>query len=426
MELSDERDIYGRSVDKTLNYLEECTKSLTERKNQKNKTEITKRNEKLIRSFTTSLLAKGGVRSVRVVKYMQTLARIAMYLEKDLDKATEKDIERMIAKINSNSALSDWTKRDYKQITKIYYRWIVKHTWKGEFPNIVKNIDNSERNLNNKRVLSRSMLPQEDEIQKLIDAATNVRDKALIAVIAETGLRITEALTMKLGGIKYEDPLVWVSVIKSKTETRDVPIYASKPYLDAWIASHPFKDKPAAERLNAPLWLVLKNGKTRGGQMSYGAAYYGLQKIIENSKVEKKIWFHLLRHGRATILSTKLPTALMEKMFGWKHGSDMTGTYVKLSNDDVKTAVLGMYGLKDTEKDKTNTCKLCNYDKNPLNIAECMKCHAPLNIAAVIMKSEEQKFIDEMQNAFFQTSTGIKALDKMKMFFKEKMKVEVK
>ena len=421
MELNDERDIYGRSIDKTLHYLEECTKPLNERKNQKNKTTITKRSAKLIKDFATALLAKSSVRTVRIVKYMQTVARLAMYLGKDLDKATEKDIERMIVKINSNSSLSDWTKRDYKQITKIYYRWLIKHSWTGEFPKIVKNIENSERNLNNKRVLTRAMLPQEDEIQKLINAATNVRDKALIAIIAETGMRITEALTMKLGNIKYEDPLVWISIIKSKTETRDMPVYASKPYLNAWVASHPFKDRPAGERLNAPLWVVLRRGKRQYEQMSYGAAYYGLKKIIENSGVEKRLWFHLFRHGRATILSTKLPTALMEKMFGWKPGSDMTSVYVKLANDDVKKAVLGLYGLKDAEKEKITLCKLCGFE-NPLHIEECMKCHAPLNIASVIMKSEEQKFIDEVQNAFFQTNEGKKYLGKMKDFFKQKLK----
>ena len=68
----------------------------------------------------------------RQYKYITVLKRLDMMLEKDFHKATKKDIENVVDKINSMTVTrkretfdaAAWTKYTYKVILKRFYKWL--------------------------------------------------------------------------------------------------------------------------------------------------------------------------------------------------------------------------------------------------------------------------------------------------------------
>ena len=59
-----------------------------------------------------------------------------------------------------------------------------------------------------------------EQLQKLISAATNLRDKAFIAVLARTGVRISEAIQLKTSDIDFERGLLTIVHLKEKSKLK--------------------------------------------------------------------------------------------------------------------------------------------------------------------------------------------------------------
>jgi site-specific recombinase XerD len=89
---------------------------------------ITNKNKEHIKQFIDFLSAQ-GVGKLRQKKYICTMQNVAGWLQKDFPEVTKMDITNMIKnlenKIQKNGkAYSDWTKHDYKIITKKFYTWL--------------------------------------------------------------------------------------------------------------------------------------------------------------------------------------------------------------------------------------------------------------------------------------------------------------
>lgn len=81
---------------------------------------LSQRNIEMILTFE-KVCVRAGLSTTQVEKYVTTLKRIAKMLGKDFDKASKKDIDDFIYKIE-RSDYSPWTKHDYKVVTKKFYK----------------------------------------------------------------------------------------------------------------------------------------------------------------------------------------------------------------------------------------------------------------------------------------------------------------
>ena len=86
------------------------------------------------------------------------------------------------------------------------------------------------------------------EIEAMIKAADNDRDKAIIAIEGEFGLRPGELLGMLVGWVKVDDAGAVINVGKGKTGPRRLRSIRAVYYLTRYLDNHPLKDDP-----NAPL-----------------------------------------------------------------------------------------------------------------------------------------------------------------------------
>jgi len=214
-----------------------------------------------------------GISKSRIVKYLYSLRKIAGWLGKPLREACRKDIERVLAEMEDKD-YSAWTKHDYRVVLKRFYTWLNG----GEELETVKWFKTSIK-------LSDAMLPEqlitEDEVKKMIKAAKNPRDKALIATLYESGARISELASMSIKDVSFEENYATI-MVKGKTGSRKIILVVAAPYLATWIENHPLKDNP-----EAPLWISLWNINYLQ-RISYQTIAAMLKRVARSAGIRKK------------------------------------------------------------------------------------------------------------------------------------------
>lgn len=81
-----------------------------------------------------------------------------------------------------------------------------------------------------------------EEIEKLINVCITLRDKALVAVLYESGARRGELLSCRIRHVTFDEYGALVSLPKSKTTPRRVRLIWAASYLKQFIDSHPLKN----------------------------------------------------------------------------------------------------------------------------------------------------------------------------------------
>lgn len=379
---------YDRQIESVLNRIKH---SKTEPKNKA-----------AILDFYEDCLPR-GLSKARILKYLYTLQSIAKLFNKSFEKAAKDDIVDIVRKIEEKD-YSDWTKHDFKVVIKIFYRWLRKA---DEYPDEVKWIKARVRNGN--------LLPEEilteDDIKKLVECATSLRDKAFILVLYESGCRIGEILTLRIRNVQFDDYGA-VLIVSGKTGDRRVRIIASAPKLSAWLEHHPLR-----ENTDAPLWVTVGT-RTKNEVLGYGAAKAMLTDVAVKAGIKKRVYPHLFRHSRATFLANFLTEAQLKQHFGWVQSSGMASTYVHLSGRDVDNALLKLQGIKTASQEKeallkTISCRRCKESNSPTS-RFCIRCGSPLDVKSELELDELRIKADKLMSILIQDPEVLeKLLDKL-------------
>lgn len=370
--------------------------------------EITNKNKQLLFEFRDFLILQ-GVKAPRIEKHLDNLERVLKWLGKDADKATKREIEAIVARISRSRTISDWTKYDYKRSIKSFWIWL-------GLEELVKNIKNPTP-----KVKLPSEVLREDEIKKMIDAAENLRDKAIIAVLYESGARRGEFMNLRMRDVVFDE---YGAVIKvhGKTGERRIRLVSSVPYLMRYLDVHPRKDDP-----NAPLWVKMwYPGK--GEAINYYTVSAQIKKIAKKAGIKKRVYMHLFRHSRATHLANYLTEAQMCEFFGWVQGSDMPRIYIHLSGRDVDEAILRMYGILKRENAQPKLgaviCPRCNM-LNENDSRYCSRCGLPLQEDAQVDVIAEELLVREFHDALLNDGVFRQVMHKLKPFITQVLREEI-
>jgi len=339
-----------------------------------------------------------GYSKERIIKYLVTLERIARDLGKPFVEAKKADIVNLIAKIEQSN-YSDWTKHDYKVILRVFYKWLRKE----ERPEEVGWIRIREAN--------RHKLPEElltvEEVNRLIEAADHIRDKAFISTLYESGCRIGELLCLQIRHVCF-DNFGAVLLVNGKTGQRRVRVIASASKLYQWYENHPLKENP-----EAPLWITIGTN-SRYKVWTYSTAKEVIKKIARKAGIKKRVYPHLFRHSRATHLASHLTEAQMKQYFGWVQGSDMASIYVHLSGRDVDRALLKLNGIEvqeklENEKFKAKICPRCK-GSNSFDAKFCHLCGMCLDEKVSVEVEELRGKIDQLMTELVKNPEVLEAL----------------
>lgn len=372
---------------------------------------VSEENKDVIQRFIEKSFAQ-GISKARVRKYLTDFHSMLKLVDDfTLLDADQKDLERLVAQIEQ-ADYAEATKSDFKCVLKKFYK--VMEGKGREYPEKVSfidtTIDKSEQEMPD--ILER------EEIEKIIDACQNDRDRAMYKLLYEAGLRAGELVSLKVKDVKFTDKGVKLNV-KGKTGNRQLLVVESERYLRNWLNKHPFADKR-----NAPLWVKIDGNnideKTpKKMKISYDymrinlkrkAASAGVRCVQkENGKETSEVYPHLFRHTRATHLATELTEAAMKEYFGWTQNSDMPQTYIHLSGRDIDREIMQMYGLEEEKKREEKQCSRC-YKKYKGEESFCPRCGAPLDQKSAKTSQEARELTSILAEAIVEEETSMKEI----------------
>jgi len=347
---------------------------------------IPEKSKQLILDFKDDLIVD-GVKALRIKRYLQTMRIVnEKFVKKPLDEWTEKDLKKVLAKIETNGYTVQ-TINEFRKGLRRFFRWLHGEDWPG-----MKLLKGDRKDNRKPDVLTH------EEIMAMIEAAKNPRDKAIIAVGYEGGLRIGE-----LASIQWKD-VVWDEIgakirVSGKTGERVIPLIWAASYLRDWMECHPHYDMNRMEPDPNAFVFVNIGSPGYGEPMKYRMLSNVIKKAAQKAGIKKRVHPHILRHSRATFAANYLTEAQMCEFFGWVQGSDMPRIYVHLSGRDIDRAIYRMYGLEvEDEEDKNSKpvkCPRCR-TVNPPGARYCMRCGLILDeMERAKLQAKEANIVDE-------------------------------
>ena len=243
-----------------------------------------------------------------------------------------------------------------------------------------------------KFVVDPSTFLTNEEFEKLLSALGTTRDKALIMLLRETGIRIGEALSLDVRDVEMTERYGRLHIRYSKTAERYVEFVKSIPYLKAWLSVHP-DPKP-----DSPLFVTLRGRPTR---LTYNGFRMVLIRALKRAKLKKRVHAHLFRHQVATeLLSTeRLPEEAVRVYMGWKHGSRMVSRYSHVTSEKANELVMkARYGIGEEKREEPKGYKECPRCGRmvPVDSKYCNYCGLVLDREELMRERELMRRVDEL------------------------------
>jgi len=348
---------------------------------------LSEHNRKTILKFKSNLSVNNLGRP-RILKYMEVMKCLSQLIEKDpkveckkIDCLNKDEVKYLVGLIQERP-YSPWTKQTYKIMIRKFFCW-AKNCEDGIVPDEVKWLK-TVMNKADIKLPGEGALITKEELDKAIGTCKNLRDKAFITTLYESGCRIGEVASLKIGNVIFDKYGVQLHVF-GKTGARRIRLINASFLLRAFIESHPQK-----EDKNANLWT---NTSHPGKIMVYATFKKILRVAFTKAGVKKRIYPHLFRHSRATEMASFLTEFQMNQYFGWSQGSAMPSTYIHMNGKEVDSAILAMNGIKETDmkeiENKPRVCQRCDF-LNPSKTQYCIRCSLPLEMKAAVELEERE------------------------------------
>ncbi len=247
----------------------------------------------------------------------------------DLDKITEDDI------FVFNNAIANWKKPPHgwkssqhakpvsvSDTTKGQYKLGLRHflvTYgekqkKPEMVELGKSI--SLKNMPKPDPKKSSDMLSFEEVKQLINAALTIRDKAIIATMYESGGRNGEISAMKLEDVEFNTNGCKIK-LKGKTGVRFNQLVFAASYLHQWVSIHPLRHVSGVNLWVSTRQYTDQESNTVSNIEITNKAISGLlARAVKAAGIKKRVHPHLLRHSRATHLSSEFTEPQLKKFFG--------------------------------------------------------------------------------------------------------------
>ena len=290
-----------------------------------------KRYQSLYRQHVNALVRQGKSKSTIDV-YSRAIRRITEYFDCCPDRLTTKHFEEHFSNLIQTHSWS--TVKVDRNGLQFFYKYVLNKEW--QWVDIVKP----------PQVKSLPDILTSDEISRIINNTREIRYQTYILTVYSMGLRLSEALNLKVGDIDAQRMRIHVRCGKGRKDRfvtlPDATLHALRQY---WVTHrHRF--------------LVFPGGKTSGErhkanvQMDRGGVQKSFKVIVHSSNIHKKISIHSLRHAYGTHLV--------------EEGLNLRAIQQELGHDSPKTTAIY---TQLTEPVQQQTTKLINKMVGRLSIA---------------------------------------------------------
>lgn len=343
--------------------------------------------KKAISDFVDGDLLLENLSERRRLNYYQRLRIVARWIPDGFTNPTKDDLKQIM--IHLSGGYSEWTRATYLKMIKKFYR---KTLSKPVFEALFEDLKIKQP----RQKIQQSDLITPDEIARIVEACNNARDRAIFSTLYDSGCRIGELLLMRIRNVRFDNYGGILEVpFEGKTGARQVRVVGNSiPHLRAWLDNHPRRND-----INAPLFCNLAED-IRGRTMTYDDIRKALKSALRRAGITKRIYPHLFRHTRASLLASKVAEAPLEAQMGWVPGTKQMATYVHLSGKQTDAAILKAYGVEVSESTLSEPipqkCPRCG-EPNASDSVFCRKCWLPFDVkAALDQEAKENELRDAL------------------------------
>ncbi len=373
-------DRYSRTADKWESQIEDYINRAVAAK------QISKNDEFLIRGYIT--LKKGGnVELSTLYNITRSLLSWRKFMPAEYRKATIEDL--LAAKVamevstdaDGNPAYAPGYRRLVLMNVKAFFRWgnRDKQQWsKVSIPQLSEDFKPASVNPKSKKLED---IMTADEVARLIDAADNSRDRAMLSLQYECALRAVDLGRLKWGDITQISERESSIVVDSKTKfERHISVVLYNGYLNAWK-----RDATNADDKDGFVFLT-RGGNNRDKQITYTVVRDAVKACADRAVIKGRMNTpHTLRHSRITYwLQHDVAIAKICKMAWGVAYSPMIKTYEHLGHDEAAKEQRRLAGIKDDEiiqvgDIQLRVCPVCGLNSPPGSKPFCPGCGSPLD-----------------------------------------------
>lgn len=243
-----------------------------------------------------------------IKSYLLCLREYFNFLSRDPRVLNEENIRNFLLK-KQEQKYSPQTINLYLNSIKFFYREIVKFQQRI-------NIKFSKKSKKLPIVLSRV------EIQQIIDKITNTKHKLLIALSYGAGLRISEAINLKIKDMNLGELTIHIKEAKGKKDRITIIPEKLKMELSALMTGWNLDDFIFASE--------------RGGRLTERTAQKVFENGLKRAGIKKDATFHSLRHSFAThLLENGVDVRCVQELLGHQN-IRTTQIYTKVTNPVLK------------------------------------------------------------------------------------------
>ena len=357
--------------------------------------------------FVDTLREGSGIKEHRQYFYYERLIILSDVLGEKILKPEHKDVIKAIGALrdketNRHTHYSPATISDFKKVLKKFVKYVYdseenddSKEKKEEFPKFWKDI-------HAEKIGSRYKRPDQmityDELQTLLNACKNIRDKALISLLWDSGIRASELLKLQVEDFKKSsDGLYAVLTVKEGSKnykSRNVVLTGDSVVLVPQYID--FLKDFLKDKFTESGFLFIGIGKERPGEnLTYDDLRMLIQKIRKRSGLQKEMSPHLFRHSAATRMAVDVPIQVFTKQMGWS-SNKMADNYTHMDSKGQIMAILKAQGIPITDEElkkplsKVNRkCPRCHVI-NTGSARFCSNCGSPMKHEDFI-KVEEQR-----------------------------------
>jgi site-specific recombinase XerD len=321
-------------------------------------------------------------RTKNTIKSLENpLKQAQEWIGKPLEDASYKDISSYISFVKANGnvstdkkwkdkkhSLSGSTIHSIQRKLLQFYKFCYDETDNPKYLKLIRQIDNDKVD-SPKSDIEAKDISTPAEIKRVINVATLERDRCIVAVLFESGMRISEFMALTLDMVEMIDEGDIKKVIfhipneeGCKTGARDVSCVEVYGYVEDWLKC---------------------NSSSKFMPLTTDAVRKIIAGLYEKAGINKPCHPHMLRHSAITYAAhiKMTETAMSYRFWGIPHSS-MVNRYIHLSQQSQDEGYLAAKGL--TKKD--------NEDKTKNSISSrCVECGRLIQNGSLCKQCEEIK-----------------------------------
>lgn len=341
---------------------------------------ITVEDHDIIIAYIQDKISKGEIEEARAQRISTSLTQWRRFVSVPYEQMTNKELLKAVSKMRigktaNGKPYEPGTIRQQIKILKTFTKYLIKN----------KIVDITRDDLDEikyPREVFDSVKPKDiptvDQIEALIGAAVSIRDKAIIGIMVDTGLRPSDVARLTWRDLDFNQQRVKINITTEKTTT---PVSCYVILHKSWLEE--YRKQRNAENDNE---FVFKDSNT-GEPITYKAICHMLDRASSRSgfKFPKRARAKLFRATSITMKQRAgFSAAAISKMHFGTPDSKMMRHYSKLDDRDTEREALEKSGaviVEHVEMVRPETCPNCRWPCSP-GIKFCPECGSPVTAQA--------------------------------------------